>query len=191
MSDETDNMLKSVESYLTKVDSLFNKTYGDGKKEKEELYNKVSYFILSSFPDGKERFNKFWGSFPTPLHSLGYNETEEEEQIFYISYLKAIQKNLVALQEELQAKEPKKNIKTKPVHIKESNIQEETTASRVISGEDLVALQEELQAKKSKENAAGKRNEIEKLNQEISKLKDDIQNIKEILVSFGDLLHQK
>ncbi len=148
ISAENDKMLKTVEAYIAQVDSLLNKTYKEGKDEEEELFNRIIYFMLSSFPDGKERFNRLVQKFPP---KVGFKGTEEDNQSYYIAYLKAMRENLVANKEELQARTSKEKIVNEPVLIiKEEPVQ--------IEKQDILADQIQTQPVDSQETPQTQQN---------------------------------
>jgi hypothetical protein len=99
------NVSKAVEkvnSYLSEVSSLLEKSYKEGTDEKEGLRTRLEHFVSFAFPDGKERLANFRMSFP--IQVLGQEETEGEKQEEYVQDLKIMQNNLVAYKEELQLK---------------------------------------------------------------------------------------
>lgn len=157
--------LQTFDLYISQVDSLLTKTYKEGNHQKEELYNTVINFLFKSFPNGKERCIKFIQSCPVSTY-FHFKESEEDNQKYYISYLKAIRDSLVANKEELRikieeipmekieetVKIPMEKIEDEPVRIKKNEKQEETTITKVIAEENLVANKEELPSEITKEN---------------------------------------
>ena len=78
---------KTIELFISQIDLLLMKTYGEGRVGKEELYNKVANFLLTSFPDGGERFTKLRYSLPITNSKFVHNETEEYKQALSLIHI--------------------------------------------------------------------------------------------------------
>lgn len=173
MSVDINKTLKTVDAYLSQVDSLLNKSYREGKEEKEELYNKVAYFILTAFPDGNERLTNLITSFPISVTNSNDREMEEEKQTYYVSYLKIMRQKLAAYKEELQVKSSPEKMTNELDEIKKEKREEATETTIQLNKEESIDTRRiELE-------------ERDKLNREILKIKKDVKDVKSILIGFS------
>ena len=165
MSPQINDTLQTFESYISQVDSLQTINHNKGRLKKANLYTATVKLILKSFPDGKDRCVKLIQSIPSSTH-------QENEQKYYLSYLKALRHALVANKEDLEAKIRKDKMKTKPIEIEIDEGSQDVTKTQDV--EEPVSLKEKLLAKLSPSNSANKLDDLDKLQTEITKIEQSI-----------------
>jgi uncharacterized protein (TIGR02391 family) len=128
------NVSKAVEKvngYLSEISSLLEKSYKEGRDEKEGLYTRLEHFASYAFSDGKERLVNFRMSFPIQVSLSGQEETEGEKQEEYIRDLRIMQNNLVAYKEELELEISSDKKPDNLDKIEIENLNEKDTAERL------------------------------------------------------------
>lgn len=98
---DLEEVRSKIESYLSEVDSLLEKSYSDGKDDMRDLDTRIRNFIRMAFSDGEEKLEAYMRSVHFAVAVLGYEETEEEKQEDYISRLGKIRRHLRAYKEEV------------------------------------------------------------------------------------------
>ena len=186
---------KTLDAYISQVDSLLNKSYIDGMKEKEELHNQVAYFILTAFPDGKERLTNLLTSFPISAANPNNISTEEGKQAQYTSYLKAMRRKLVTYKEELmvnkeesQVSKEEPQVKMEELPVKLSPEKTTDTPYEIRSEKQEGAVQTTIVQANKQEPVDMRRSELverDELNREILKIRKDVKDIKAILIGFS------
>ena len=97
-----DEAIKTVDAYLSQVETLLTKSYKEGINKADELETVFENFVRITFSDGKEKLDYYRDDVPIKVLIGSREESEEEKQEYYILRLNIMKNHLVAYKEELQ-----------------------------------------------------------------------------------------
>lgn len=98
----SEQALGKVNEFLKEIEILLDKRYEEGYDFEEDLENKIKAVIKVSFEDWKEKISNYDRNVHSLVALIGYEPSEEEKQSEYISIVKIMKNQVMALKEELQ-----------------------------------------------------------------------------------------
>lgn len=187
MSIDIHGAIKKVGEYISRVNSLLEKSYKEGTEKEQELDTAIENFVRLTFPDGEEKVASYRSSVQLFVEVVGHEESDEEKQKDYVSRLRKMKNHLVAYKEELELRSASRK---KSVRLEK--IEEETRITKA-EAERRAAVVDEKRWGAVIELLSVLRAELkerDELKQQIINLRKDVNDVKSLLVDLCKALKE-
>ena len=187
MSIDIAEAIKTIDEFISELDTLLKKSYREGTDRKRELDATIQNFVRAVFPDGEKKLEDYRRSVHFYFGVVGYEETEEEKQEDYVSRLKSMRNHLVAYKKELQLRltSRKKSSRLDEIE-RETQIREAEARRRavVVEGKLWGAVIELIDMQRDELKKRGE------LNQEIIELRKGVRDLKSMFIELNKTLQR-